>query len=73
MHAPVVPGGTIHTVPMPPDHARVMVDGVVDAEFFGIPLPFPVGEQEVIENVIGSFAAWPMSLILTGLDEVYYY
>ena len=73
MRAPVVPGLTIHTVPMPPDHARVTVDGVVDADFLDTPLPFPIGEHEVIQEVLGSFAAWPMSLILTGLDEVYYY
>ena len=70
IHVPVVPGGTIHNRPMPPDHARVTVDGVRDADFLELPLPVPNGEQLTLGSVLGSFTAWPMPMILTGSDEV---
>jgi hypothetical protein len=73
IHVPVVQGGSIHGRPMPPDHARVTVDGIQDADFVNLPLPVPNGEQLTLASVLGSFTAWPMSMILTGLDEVYCY
>jgi hypothetical protein len=73
IHVPVVPGGTIHSGPMPPDHARVMVDGIKDADFIDHPLPVPNDEQATLQDALGSFTAWPMSMISIGPDEVYYY
>ena len=58
---------------MPPDHARVSVDGLTDFEFMEIPLPVPNGEQETLGSVLGSFTAWPMPMILIGSAEVYCY
>ena len=73
IHVPVAPGGTIHGRPMPLDHARVMVDGIFDADFINHPLPVPNGEQETLKDALGSFTAWPMSMIAIGSAEVYYY
>jgi len=73
IHLPVVQGGTIHSRPMPPDHARVMVDAIQDADFLELPLHVPNDEQLTLASVLGSFTAWPMSKILTGPDEVYCY
>jgi len=73
IHVPVVSGGTIHSRLMPPDHARVMVDGISDADFIEHPLPVPNDEQETLKDALGSFTAWPMSMIVIGSDEVYYY
>ena len=73
IHVPVVSGGTIHSRPMPPDYARVMVDGIKDADFLDLPLPSPNDEQATLQDALGSFTAWPMSMISIGPDEVYYY
>jgi len=73
IRVPVVPGGTIHCKPIPPDHARVTVDGIQDADFIELPLPVPNDDQLTLGSVVGSFTAWPMAMILTGSDEVYYY
>jgi len=69
--APVVQGGTLHNRPIPPDFARVTVDGILDGDFIELPLPFPSEEQPTLGSVLGSFTAWPMSMILTGPFEVY--
>ena len=69
----VVQGGTIHSKPMPPDHARVTVDAIQDADFIELPLHLPNGEQLTLGSVLGSYTAWPMSMILTGSVEVYCY
>jgi hypothetical protein len=73
INVPVVQVGTIHSVPIPPGHARVTVDGVCDAELLTTPLPVPLGEQEILQDALGSFAAWPISMILMLSDEVYHY
>ena len=73
IHLPVVQGGTIHSRPMPPDHARVMVDAIEDADFLELPLHVPNDEQLTLGSVLGSFTAWPMSKILIGSVEVYCY
>ena len=73
IHVPVVQGGTIHSRPMPPDHARVMVDAVEDADFLELPLHVPNDEQLTLQSALGSFTAWPMSKILIGPVEVYCY
>ena len=70
IHVPVVQGGTIHCRPMPPDHARVMVDAIEDADFLELPLHVPNDEQLTLGSVLGSFTAWPMSKILIGSVEV---
>ena len=69
IHFPFVTGGTIHSRPMPPDHARVMVDGIKDADFIDLPLPIPNGEQETLKDTLGSFTTWPMSMILIASDR----
>ena len=73
IRVPVVQDRTIHSVPVPPDHARVSMDGLVDFDFMEIPLPVPNGEQTTLGSVLGSFTAWPMSMILIGSAEVYCY
>ena len=73
IHVPVAQGGNIHNTPIPLDHARVTVDGIQDAEYVDIPLPVPNDEQLTLGSVLDSFTAWPMSMILIGSDEVYYY
>ena len=73
IHVPVVQGGTIHSTPMPPDHARVSVDAIEDADFIELPLPVPNGEQLTLGSVLGSFTPWSMSMILIGSVEVYCY
>ena len=60
-------------MPMPPDHARVSVDAIQDAEFIELPLPVPTGEQLTLASVLGSFTAWPMPMILLDSAEVYCY
>ena len=73
VRVPVVQGGTIHSRPMPPDHARVTVDAIEDADFIDLPLPVPNGEQLTLGSVLCSFTAWPMPMILIGSVEVYCY
>ena len=70
IHLPVVQGGTIHSRPMPPDHARVTVDAIEDADFIELPLHVSNDEHFTLGSVLGSFTAWPMSKILIGSVEV---
>jgi hypothetical protein len=58
---------------MPPDHARVTVDAVLDADFLELPLHVPNDDQLTLQSALGSFTAWPMSKIVIGPVEVYSY
>ena len=57
IHVPVVQGGTIHSTHMPPDHARVTVDAIHDADFIKLSLPVPNGEQQTLASVLGNYTA----------------
>jgi len=71
---PVNPDETIHTRPLPHDHAKVTVDEFVPGEE-DTPLPVPNDELTTIISVVGSSTAWPMGMI--AIDQVkivcYYY
>lgn len=73
INVPVNCEETIHTRPLPPDHARVMVDEVVPGEE-NTSLPVPHEDMPTIISAVGSSTAWPMDLI--SIDQVknaYYY
>ena len=58
---------------MPPDHAKVTVDAILDADFLELPLHVPNDDQLTLGTALGSFTAWPMSKILVGVEVYCYY
>ena len=57
----------IHSRPVPPGHARVMVDDYATDED-ETPVPVPNDEVTTIRLARSSFTAWPKDMI--SLDEV---
>ncbi|WVZ16408.1 hypothetical protein V8G54_009390 [Vigna mungo] len=61
----IVEGGqTIHGVPISPHHMRVMIDEVRDPQ---AQVHVPTPEVQFVGEAIGSFLAWPKTLVITHI------
>ncbi|KAK9676861.1 hypothetical protein RND81_11G105900 [Saponaria officinalis] len=57
---------TIHNTPLSRQNVRVSIDKILEST---TPLPIPWGGFRKVGEVYGSFAQWPKSLVMMGLDE----
>ncbi|KAK9756480.1 hypothetical protein RND81_01G100700 [Saponaria officinalis] len=57
---------TIHNTPLSRQNIRVSIDKILEIT---APLPIPWGGFKKVGEVGGSFAQWPKSLVMMGLDE----
>ncbi|KAK9742066.1 hypothetical protein RND81_03G146100 [Saponaria officinalis] len=57
---------TIHNTPLGRQNVRVSIDKILEST---APLPIPWGGFKKVGEVGGSFAQWPKSLVMIGLDE----
>ncbi|KAK9676816.1 hypothetical protein RND81_11G103000 [Saponaria officinalis] len=57
---------TVHNTPLGRQNVRVSIDKILEST---APLPIPWGEFKKVGEVGGSFAQWPKSLVMMGLDE----
>jgi hypothetical protein len=51
----------LHNLPIGPDNVKV---SIIIAKVKNAPLPFPSDELKFVKDAIGTFIAWPKSLLI---------